>query len=85
MYVILVLVVLCEDGGNWGLFSSLRLSPQEMELNLLAKVRYDPSLGVTRSPFSNSLVFIPEEGLGNFLKAFTRYLLEPSYGKIYRE
>ena len=91
MYIILVSVVLYEGpsesstGGDGGLFDALRLSPVEMEMNLLLRVAYDPSLGVGRSPPSKSMVFGPVEGFGNFFKAFLRYLLEPSYGKIYRQ
>lgn len=87
MYTILVSVILYEESSETGggLFDSLRLSPKEMELNLLLRVVYDPSMGLGRSPPSKSLVFGPVEGFGNFLKAFIRYLLEPNYGKIYRQ
>lgn len=86
MYAILVSVILCEDStGDDGLFDALRLTPAEMELNLLLRVVYDPSLGLGRSPPSKSAVFAPSEGFGNFFKAFLKYLLEPNYGKIYRQ
>ena len=86
MYAILVSVIIYEESsGKGGLFDSLRLSPAEMELNLLLRVVYDPSLGLGRSPPSKSPVFSPVEGFCNFFKAFVRYLLEPNYGKIYRQ
>lgn len=87
MYAILVSVIVFEEstGKGGGLFDSLRLSPAEMELNLLLRVVYNPSLGLARSISSKSAVFSPREEFGNFFKAFVRYLLEPKYGKIYRQ
>lgn len=85
MYFILVGVLICENEHFGGLFDSLRLSPTQMELNLLLKLRYDPLIGYVRSPETLSVVLCPKEGYGNFFKAFLRYLIEPGYGKIYRQ
>lgn len=85
MYVILVGVVMCENDYIGGLFDSLRLSPALMELNILLRVRYDPLVGYVRSPETLSVVLCPREGSGNFFRAFLRYLIEPSYGKIHRQ
>lgn len=83
MYAILVTVIFYEDdNGRGGLFDALRLSPADMELNLLLRVKYDPFLGL--APRSRVSVFEPVDCFGNFFKAFIRYLLEPSYGKIER-
>ena len=82
MYAILVSVILYEDAnGGGGLFDALRLSPEEMELNLLLRVKYDMALGLGRSQTGQTAVFAPE----HFIKGFVRYLLEPNYGKIYRQ
>lgn len=87
IYTILVAVLLCEtrSSGMSGLFESLRLSPDLMELNILMRVQYNPQIGYVRAPETMSLVFCPKEGFGNFFSAFLRYLVEPSYGKIYRQ
>ena len=90
MYTIMVAVLLYESGDDsgryiGGLFESLRLSPNLMELNILLRVQYDPIIGYVRTPETMSVVFCPKDGFGNFFKAFLRYLIEPSYGKIYRQ
>lgn len=77
MYAILVAAILYEECAG-GLFDALRLSPDEIELNLLLRAKY---VMISRS---RSSVLAPIDGFGNFFKAFLRYLLEPSYGKIER-
>ena len=85
MYTVLVAVLMCEKEHIGGLFDCIRLSPAQMETNILLRVQYDPSMGFVRAPETMSIVFCPKEGFGNFFRAFLRYLVEPSYGEIYRK
>lgn len=84
LYGILVCVLLYEDQEN-GLFSALRLGPTMMEMNLLLRAKYDPSIGLCRSTTDQSIIFSPIDEFGNFGRAFLRYLIEPNYGKIYNQ
>lgn len=84
LYVLMVGSLLSEDQGvGGGLFSSLRLSPAEIETNLLLRAKYDGPLRLCR--LNSSFYFAPTDSFGNFLRAFMRYLMEPFYGKIYHE
>lgn len=86
MYALLVSTLMFEDRGEgYSLFSCLRLSPVQMEFNLLLKAKYDPFLGLCRTIANSRYVFSPSDTFSNFLRAFGRYLLEPNYGKIYHE
>lgn len=88
MYLILLATLVTEnDIGRHlgGIFNSLRITPDQLELSILLRVRYDPFAGYVKNPVTYSTVLSPKESFGNFLMAFVKYLIEPSYGKIYRQ
>lgn len=85
IYTLMVGILFYENYDHGGLFDSLRLNPKLLEFNLLLRSKYDLSLGFRRNDFSSALVLCPLEDFGNFMRAFFRYLMEPSYGKIFLE
>ena len=88
MYAILISIVIYEEmihESTGSLFAAMRISPKDIELNLLLRIKYDPLLGLVWNEQNEAGVFSPTEGIGNLLRSFLRFLMEPTMGKIYRQ
>ena len=96
IYLIMVLTVMSPieqvpSGVDWlhrhalrGLFDALRLAPENIELNLLLRLKYDVESPLWRSEVTNSPVWSPIETSLNFCQALLHFILTPQYGPIER-